>query len=229
MNMNRVLMMLVGTTLLLQGAVLYKQYYPSGPRRRPAVSEAPQGAVVDLKGLPVRGAGSSPIVLVEFSDYECPFCARHAKGVGHQVEERFVDTGLVRHAFAHNPLKIHPSGKLLATAAICAGSQNQYWRMHDILFEDMPKTRGDVLGAAQKLPIDNAVFERCLDGSGDAAKRIDADIQTAKSLGLTGTPAFALGRVDRGGKVHVEKLIMGAVQYDIFESVLNESLGDSRP
>ena len=114
---NRILIVLISIALMLQAITLYKQHRrSSGPNSpvQPTRDPAP-GTAIDLEGLPIKGSGDARIVMIEFSDYECPFCARHAMGVGKDIEKEFVSTGKVRHAFVNHPLPIHPNARLLAT------------------------------------------------------------------------------------------------------------------
>src|SRR5262245_29447014 len=125
--------------------------------------DAPAGTSLELAGLPVKGPDNARVVLVEFSDYECPYCAQHATGVSHQLDKEFVKTGQIRYAFANNPIPSHPNAVPLAQAAICAGQQDRYWPMHDRLFEVKPKTREELVSVADGLGLDRPAFEQCFD------------------------------------------------------------------
>jgi len=213
----------------MQAVQLYKQSRPSASTRLRAesVKSAPKGTVITIANLPQQGKADTNLVLVEFSDYECPFCARHATGVAAQLDKEFVGTGKMRHVFANNPLPMHHNAKLLATAAICAGEQGKYWQMHDVLFASKPQTKEDIVELAGKLPTNIELLQNCLNNNTEAAKRIEAESEQAKRLGLQGTPGFALGHSDAAGQVHVEKLIMGAIPFEVFKKAINESLPKS--
>jgi len=231
MTGNRVLLTLVALTVLMQSVVLYNQYRRSSKTQnaatRPSVTEAPQGVVIDLAGLPTKGGKNAKVVLVEFSDYECPFCRRHANGVGKQLETSFIDNEEIRHVFANNPLPIHPDAKFLATAAICAGQQNHYWEMHDSLFSETPMTKDQIVMTAEKLNLDSVRFMTCLDYSPEPDSIINRDLQSAKSLGLNVTPAFVLGRVDSKGHFRGDRIISGAQPFAIFDKEIKAALSSN--
>jgi protein-disulfide isomerase len=111
---------------------------------------------------------------------------------------------------------------VLSTAAICSGEQGKFWEMHRALFASRPKTRDEILALGQSLALDSSEFERCLDASAIPSNRIEADIRTAQRLGLKGTPAFALGRVNSAGILEVSTLILGAVPFEVFEQAINQ-------
>src|SRR5690606_19329787 len=90
---------------------------------------------IELDGAPERGSAAAPLVLVEFSDYQCPFCRRHAQQVLPELLKHYVDAGRVRYVMKQFPLvSLHPQAELAARAALCAGDQGDYWEMHDALF-----------------------------------------------------------------------------------------------
>lgn len=179
---------------------------------------------MEVAGLPTEGDDTAKVVLIEFSDYECPFCARHATGVGRKLNEEFVASGKARHVFSNLPLPIHKNAKLFAIAAICAGEQEHYWQMHDMLFDEKPKGKDELLPIVQKLGLDSTRFEQCLDHGASAQERINLDLKQADQFKLTGTPSFAIGRVDSSGKVVIQKFIIGALPIETFEKTINDVL-----
>lgn len=211
-------------TLLMQATILYKQY--AGPPRAspttPIVRDAPKDSEIKLDGLPVRGNEGAKVVIVEFSDYQCPFCERHANGAGKQLEQKFVAAGRIRQAFVNNPLPIHDNAKLLATAAICAGKQEDYWQMHQALFEKKPRSEGDILEITRAAGLDVPRFQDCMKNPVEAIKRIADDQAIAKRFNLVATPAFAIGLVDEHGRMQVKKLVTGAQPLEVFDKVLEE-------
>jgi protein-disulfide isomerase len=228
LSTNRVIGALVALTLVMQAAILYHQHStPSSvaPPQPEPVRDAPQEAILDSKDLPSAGNSASRVVLVEFSDYECPYCQRHAAGVGREVTERFVSPGKIRHIFVNNPLDMHPNAKFLATAAMCAGEQGHYWEMSEAIFNSKPKTESDVMPLLKRLKLEDGVFRECLD-SPEAEKRIARDRNSAKTLGLSGTPAFAIGIADSQGRIRLKKFITGAQPIEVFDEVISQMLKD---
>ena len=235
MNTNRVLLVLVSLTVAMQGTLVYQQYRRSArssqtqvaPAETPAVQNAQQDISIDLTPLPIKGRKDARVVLVEFSDYQCPFCARHTATVEPDLETQFVASGKIRYAFANNPLPFHLNAKPLATAAICAGDQGNYWEMHDRLFAKQPKTMDEVESIVQSLKLDVAQFKRCRDSSPEPDKRIDSDRQKAQELRMNFTPGFAIGIADNAGRLSVKKLISGAQPIEVFSRTLNELLAEN--
>jgi len=223
MKLTNVILVMVGLTLMMQGALLYQQFRGSSSAA-PNVVDVTEGVVLDITPLPVKGSTKAKVVMVEFSDYECPFCAKHATGVGQDIDKEFIATGKLRQAFANNPLRSHRNAKLLALAAICAGEQNRYWEMHDALFSETPSTKDEIIALAENLSVDSDPFQSCLENSVEPTKRIDEDTKKAQELAFKGTPAFAIGIVDEQGRIEIKKFIMGAAPLHVFEKAINEAL-----
>lgn len=215
-------------TVGLQGANLWKQYYPAQVQQasRPvATRDAGKDDMLALTGLPTRGDAKAQVVLVEFSDYECPYCARHAGGVGREIEREYVAAGKVREAFVNLPLPIHEHARMLGGAAVCAGEQGKYWEAHDALFEQKPKTETEALAALRPLKLKADKLRTCMAGAGPV-KVLERDTETSKRFKLTGTPSFALGRVEAGSVVHIDRFIMGAQPFVVFQAEIERELRD---
>ncbi|MGQ0846870.1 MAG: Na+/H+ antiporter NhaA [Sporichthyaceae bacterium] len=144
----------------------------------------------------IRGPVDAPLTLVEFSDFECPFCAQ-ATGVLDELATRFGDQ--LRYVFRHLPLEVHPHAELAAEAAEAAAAQGKFWEMHDRLFEHPSElSAAEILGHAEAIGLDVAAFARDL-GSGRHAAHVRADELSAAASGARGTPTFFVnGRRHRG-------------------------------
>jgi len=173
----------------------------------------------------MRGTNAARVFVIEFSDYECPFCARHAAGVAAEIERKFVVTGKVKHAFVNNPLPIHANAKLLAATAICSGEQGRYWEMHDALFASMPKSETEILQVAHRemKGLDLEKLQQCLK-SPRPTGIIERDLELVKRLGLSGTPSFAVGRLAPTGHIQIHKFVRGAQSANVFEKVIGAVL-----
>jgi protein-disulfide isomerase len=172
---------------------------------------------------PSKGGAEAKAVIVEFSDFQCPFCARHATTVFPKLMEKFVDSGQARYLFANNPLSTHSNAKWLARLAMCAGEQGRFWEMHDRLFKFKPDSHDAAVALADDIPLNGSVLESCANEDNLAQDRIiERDQELAQRLRLVGTPGFAVGRVDNDGRVHVRKLIKGAMPVGVFDKVLAE-------
>ncbi len=136
----------------------------------------------------IAGPPDAPLTLVEYGDFECPFCAR-ATGVTHELRERFGPR--LRYVFRHLPLPdVHPHAELGARAAVAAGAQGRFWELHDLLFAHQDQLAyEDLAGYAADLDLDVEAFLRDLDDETTAA-RVRADVASAEASGARGTPTF---------------------------------------
>ena len=152
----------------------------------------------------IRGRIDAPLTLVEYGDFECPFCGR-ATGVLRELRERFGDDG--RYVFRHLPLTdVHPYAQLAAEAAEAAGAQGRYWEMHDLLVEHQDQLElEDLLGYAAELGLDVERFTRDL-GTGRHAERVRNDVISAEASGARGTPTFFVGDLRHVGAYDAETL-----------------------
>jgi protein-disulfide isomerase len=224
MKTNYVVILLLSATIGVQGFILYRDYSrPSVRSRQQRVIAAPKGSVVDVIGTPTLGSESAKVFLIEFADFECPFCQRHALGVGRQLDREYIATGKIRRVFLNNPLPSHANATMLAVASLCA-RPSAFWQMHEAIFREMPKTEDDVIKLSLAVPeLDPRQFRRCFSERKEAASRVESDRQIAVKLGLSATPSFALGRLAGNGVV-IEQIITGAQPFSVFQSSLDELL-----
>jgi len=174
----------------------------------------PEAIAVSVDDDAVKGDPNAPVTMVEFSDYECPFCGRYFNEVLPQIISAYVDTGKVKIVFRDFPLSFHPDAQKAAEAAECAGEQDAYWEMHDMLYSNQQALDVDSLkGYASELGLNTADFNDCLD-SGAMAAEVAADIAEGKSYGVEGTPASFINGV----------LIGGAYPFEEFQRVIEEEL-----
>ena len=160
---------------------------------------------------PSRGPAGAPIELVEFSDFQCPFCLR-ANPTVRQVLDTYGDR--IRFVYRHYPLPSHPNARPAAEAAECAAEQGKFWPYHDKLFASQSKLAdADLKQDAAELGLDTAKFDACVD-SHKYRKQIEADVQAGQEAGVDGTPAFFING----------RLISGAQPYDVFKKVIDEEL-----
>ena len=162
------------------------------------------------------------VSIVEFADFFCPYCAKHAGSVLTALREGPVRAGRVRYAFRQTPLTaIHPQAQAAGEAAVCAGEQGAFWKMHDLLFAQVRTAQQiDRLVLARSLNLDDGRYRSCLDGRGKAAVAIDAN--EAASLGVEGTPTFFVGRTMPDGSVRAYRRLRGARDDDAFQLAIQE-------
>ena len=178
-----VLATLLGWVVFRAAAVLRGQWDADLPR----VLDPPVNPEVDH----IKGPVDAPLTLVEYADFECPFCAR-STGVAQELRARFGDN--LRYVFRHLPLPdVHPHAEFAARAAVAAGLQGRFWQMHDRLFEHQGELEyEDIAGYAADLGLDVEKFLRDVDDE-STAERVRADVRSAEASGARGTPTFFIG------------------------------------
>ncbi|MEY3894491.1 MAG: hypothetical protein RLZZ214_10, partial [Verrucomicrobiota bacterium] len=189
---------------------------------KPAVPEIPKTVTVPLGDSPSLGAADAPVVLVEFTDYECSFCKRAHDDVLAALKKKFVETGKLRLVSRNMPLSMHPRAEPAAHAAMCAHAQKQFWPMHDRLFAMSPAlTDENIIKAAAELNLNNKAFATCL-AEKTFSSPINRDSQDAVAVGITGTPSFVLGRAKDGRGTG--PLMIGAKPLAQFEAEITKLL-----
>ena len=181
----------------------------------PTADVADTGSDVDMADLiggnAIIGDPDAPITIVEWSDFECPFCARFYNDAYQDIKENWIDTGKAKLVFRDFPLSFHANAQKAHEAAECAGDQDMYYEMHDALFEN--GVSGGVSSFktyAADLGLDQAEFDDCLD-SGKHEAEVKKDMADGMKAGVQGTPGFIIEG----------QLISGAQPYAVFEQLLN--------
>jgi protein-disulfide isomerase len=171
----------------------------------------PYRVPVELGDAPVRGGARAPVTIVEFSDFECPYCVRARPTVA-RVREVYADK--VRFAFRHFPLSFHPRARKAGEAVACAADQGQFWAMHDHLWANAQKLEvADLRQHAAAIGLDTAAFDACLD-SGRHAATVTRDEELGQSYGVSGTPAFFVNG----------RPLVGAQPFEAFQQVIEDEL-----
>lgn len=190
------------------------------------------GRVFSLEGVTFTGDTNAPIIVVEFTDYQCPFCRRHAKTTLPLLVEHYIKTGRVRYGVSEFPVEsLHPNAPVLSEAALCARDQGKYWEMRDqLMLSDGKSVEPEELtGLARSIGMSIPEFEMCLSSQAHA-ERIRANLAQRNHAGITGTPFFLMGRSDsiEDGAMLVSVSLKGAQPYPIFkqsiEMVSKESM-----
>lgn len=157
---------------------------------------------LNLAGDHYKGNPDASVVVIEFSDFECPFCREHSLEVQPVLDEEFVASGEILWVFKHLPLSIHPHAPAAATAAECASDQGMFWEMHHLLFETVDRwavdgaTDSELVAIAGELGLDADQFATCFN-SREALERVLADLDDARGL-VNQTPSFVTVIGDRG-------------------------------
>jgi protein-disulfide isomerase len=170
-----------------------------------------------LAGDPYKGDPKAPLTVIEFNDFQCSFCQRHALETQPVLDEQFVDTGEVRWVYKHFPLKMHPNSPVAAAAAECAADQGKFWEMYKLLFQEMDRwSEGDpdaeLVALAEELKLDVKLFTQCFNGR-NVLQRVLNDIYDGQDL-IRSTPAFIVVYGGSGG------VLRGFKAADTFVAVL---------
>jgi protein-disulfide isomerase len=188
-----------------------------------------ESTTVSMGDAPSLGADSAPVTVIEFTDYECPFCRRFALTTEPQIRRRYVASGAVRFTIRNLPLSIHPHARALAVAATCATEQgaSAFWRFHDGLFEASARSDDSLaLIVAREQHLDMPRLKACVH-SLRPGRRIAEDIHEARNADLTGTPSFIVGVRTARDSLH-GVIVRGAVPIATFERVIDSALSQSR-
>ncbi|MCX6041795.1 MAG: thioredoxin domain-containing protein [Caldilinea sp.] len=168
-----------------------------------------------------RGSPDAKVVVVEFSDFQCPFCRQHTLETQPVLDEQFVDSGAVRWVFKHFPLQNHPQAPAAGVAAECAGEQEKFWEMHDLLFETVSAwSIGDptpiFVDLAAQLDLDPDAFTACFSDPA-MAERVSSDLNDGAPF-VQGTPSFIVLFNGEG------RIVQGALPVETFTQALQEIL-----
>ena len=214
-------------TEIRKALVEVRQQMAERPAVSPGAAQAPAIVKVNTGRSPSIGKTDAPVTIVEFSDYQCPFCQRFASSTLPELRRDYVDTGKVRYVFRDYPLdKIHPDARKAAEAAHCAGEQGKYWEMHDALFKNSRALKIDGLKAqARAQGLNEGEFDACLD-QGKYAEVVSENFAAGRGAGVTGTPSFFIGKTTADGTIEGVNL-RGALPTANYRRVIDELLGGS--
>lgn len=167
------------------------------------------------------GHQAAEIAIVEFMDYQCPFCVRHAKNTYPAIKKNYIDTGKVKYLTYDFPLDFHKEAKTASFATHCAKAVGRYTEMREELLNNYRKLSKQLISEiANKLQLDNEKFDTCMNNNAIASK-IDANFKYGTSLGVSGTPKFFIGRVN--GNVMTDVIVIsGAQPYSKFEHAIEK-------
>jgi protein-disulfide isomerase len=171
---------------------------------------------VDIGRSPVKGSETAKVTIIEFSDYECPFCGRFFDQTLGLIEENYIDTGKVKLVYKDFPLNsIHPQAQIAAEAVRCVGDvkgDEGYFKMHDLIFKNQASlSESNLKKWASQLGVN---INSCLE-SGKHTEDVLADLSYGQQLGVSGTPGFFIGNEEQG-----YTMLSGALPYSSFEQVI---------
>ena len=180
-------------------------------------------AALKIGSAEILGLKDAPVTLVEFTDYQCPFCRQFHTTVFDEIRKKYVDTGKLRFISIDFPLDFHPFAQKAAEASHCAGDQGQFSRMRDILSNNAAKlTLDDLEGYARSLYLDVAAFKSCL-ATNKYQQLVSENHKKAAEVTVSATPSFLLGKSTKDGVDGV--VLVGTMPFDTFDGKLKEWIG----
>lgn len=229
---------IIVAAIIISGTILYTNSQNNGGiannnnDNNQQAQDPSQPVKVSMDDDAVLGDKNAPVTMIEFSDYECPFCKRHFTEVYPQIKKDYIDTGKVKLVFrdfiavpSHNPLAI--SEAMAAECAAEQGGDSVYFKYHDVIFA---KTTSNGAGLAltelpaiaQSLGLNVTAFNQCLSSNKYKAE-IDKDQQDGTAVGISGTPSFVVGKSSANGTIE-GKVIVGAQAYNVFKDAIEAAL-----
>jgi protein-disulfide isomerase len=199
------------------------------PGQPGAAPQPTKVAAVNIDGAPTKGKADAPVTMVEFADFQCPFCGRFVTDSLQQIEKKYVDTGQVKFVYEQYPLPFHPNAQPAAMAAECANAQGKFWPMHDKLYatqttwesQDSAAVKNTFKQYAAGLGLNAASFNSCLDSS-KYSDKIQRESSLGSQYGVSGTPTFYIGNQKAG-----YTQIVGAQPITSFEQMIKQLSGKS--
>lgn len=198
------------------------------PAQAPTQPSAPSLIKVSLDDDPFKGNPNAQVTIIEFSDFQCPFCSRFYEQTLPALQENYIDTGKVKLVYRDLPLdNLHPNARPAHIAAECADEQGKFWEYHDVLFANQAQWNrlsstdlsSQLNQYATTLGLESASFDSCL-SSKEIADEVHADFLQASQYGATGTPTFFIGN-EKDGFIR----LVGAQPYASFQAVIDAQLG----
>ena len=201
----------------------------------PKPPTAPQQNNINIKDIefdigdnPVLGNGNAKLIMVEFTDYECPFCGRYVRETFPQILQEYIDKNFLRYAVIDQPLPIHPKAEKAAQAAHCATDQGKFWEIHKLMMTQQDSL-ADLSSYARALGLDILDFEDCL-ATEKYKEKVQNNMEAARKLGITGVPGFIIGQVDSQNPVSVKGIssILGAAPFSNFQKEIESAIAANK-
>lgn len=183
-------------------------------------------AVVNVASAPSRGSQSAVVALVEFTDYECPFCIRHFTQTMPRIDSTYIQTGRVRYVFQDFPVDaLHPAAIRAHEAGRCAADQGRFWDLHATLFSPAGSHTPELLEKrAADAGLKMEAYRECV-SSGRYTDAVKRSVKQGQALGIQGTPSFVIGVLDRKtDEVRVLQAISGAQPFEAFARAIEAAL-----
>lgn len=208
--------------VLISGTLFYTRANPSGQAAQIGNEEDTKPVDIAITDQDhILGNKDAKVTIVEFSDFQCPFCRSFFEAAHQQIKKEYLDTGKARLIFRHFPLGFHAGAKPAAMGSECAADQGKFWEFHDKIFQEQAKsgqgtvqfTTTDIKRWAANLKLNTKQFNECLDSS-KYSKRVDDDTAYGASINVSGTPSFFVNG----------KRLVGAQPFAAFKAIIDEAL-----
>lgn len=222
-NKNLTPIAIITAGILIGGAIIYVEQGKEGSimlekgkakvsQENPSDKESANR--ISFENEPVLGESSAPVTIIEFSDFECSYCARYANTTFYQLKKEYVDSGKAKIVFKNFPLPFHKDAKIAAQAGECAFLQGKFWEYKETLFKNQKNLSvQDLKKYAVDLGLDAEKFNKCLD-TGETRKEVEQDLQEGKEANIDGTPSFLING----------ELLVGAQPFSAFQEVIEKFL-----
>lgn len=201
------------------------------PRVETAAMAKPLDLVtVNVTGEPFKGSPSARVAILEYSDFDCSFCATYATQIYPLLDHAYLQAGKVKYFFRDFPGAEHPGALFKAKVARCAGDQDRFWEAHDHLFRNQKPLDGPGMAQLiQTLGLDEARFRACI-SSNQYIEAIQRSANTATRMRINGTPAFLIGTLSEDGSfLTAKKIFLGAESDGQFREALDSLLKATEP
>jgi protein-disulfide isomerase len=184
------------------------------------------GLELNLQNYPIRGSNSSRVVLLEITDYQCPYCSRYNRETYPEIMKQYVEKGSLLYTTVDNPLPSHKMAAQAAQAAHCAEEQGKFWEMHDIMMLKQ-ESLGNISSLAGSINLNMVQFEECLK-SNKYSDMIAKEIAWVSKIGITGVPGFILASVNKQDPTKARGIafLRGAQPFDNFKKAIDLALDD---
>lgn len=215
---------------LIAGAIIYNgrvgTTIASSSTLGTSTTSTPQTVTVSLAHIDAQGNKNADVAMVEFGDYQCPYCQLQYNSAMPQVETNYIQNNKVLFVFKDFPLTtIHPNAMPGAEGARCAGDQGKYWDMYNKLYSTNQETNDQtqIEGYAKDLNLNTTQFNNCLEGA-KYYNTILAEEAEGTKLGFTGTPTTVIGRIDHKKNTITGQVIAGAASYETIKQAIDAAL-----
>ncbi len=180
-----------------------------------------KGVEFEIGNNPVLGSDAAGLILVEFTDYQCPYCSRYVQETFPKITDQYVERGALRYAVIDQPLPIHPLARKAAEASHCANDQGKFWEMHKLMMSKQDSLK-DLSSYAVSAKLDISEFENCIKTE-KYKEDVGNDMAQAQRLGINGVPGFIIGSVDPQNPTKVKGIsfIRGAMPFANFQKEID--------